>query len=229
VRRAVVAAILAAFATAGRAAESPRWGSFEIGAGTYTPDIDSEFSMKPGPFERAFGTSRGWMFRLGGAYSLFHRAGSLDVGLQSGFYQKTGKALDPQTLARTGDETRFRMIPVSLTATYRFDLLADRYKIPLAPYGRAALERFNWWVTDGNGNRVASGATNGWSVTGGLAVLLDIIDRQAARELDNDTGINHTYLFFEVTKRTVDDFGSGSSFDLSDKNVGYNGGLLVVF
>jgi hypothetical protein len=66
-------------------------------------------------------------------------------------------------------------------------------------------------------------------VTGGLALLLDIIDRQTAREFDNQTGVNHTYLFFEVTKRTVDDFGSSSSWSLSDKSVGYNGGLLFVF
>jgi hypothetical protein len=227
VRRAIVALALVAAATAARA-ESPRWGSFELGAGTYTPDLDSEFDGSRIPFERAFGTGRGWMFRGGVAKELLQRAGALELGLQSGYHQRTGKGLRLDG-TRSGDETTLRMIPVSLVLTYRFELLADRYGIPFAPYARAGIERFHWWIDDADGDRAETGATNGWSVTGGLAFLLDIIDRQLARELDNDNGVNHTYLFFEVTKRTVDDFGSNRSWILSDESVGYNGGLLFVF
>jgi hypothetical protein len=226
VRRALVAAVLAAFAAAARA-ESPRWGSFELSAGRYRPNIDAE-AAEPGPFERAFGGSSGWMFRAGAAKTVFRKAGSLDVGLQGGYFQVTGTGQEPNGTP-SGDETSFRMIPAALTLTYRLDWLAERYPIPLAPYGRVALERFHWWITDGNQDRVESGATNGWSVTGGLALLLDFFDRGLARELDRDSGVNHTYLFFEVTKRTVDDFGAADSWDLSDEDVGYSGGLLFVF
>jgi hypothetical protein len=226
VNRALAVAVLVALAPVARG-ESPRWGSFELAAGSYRPALDDEFDGET-PYGDAFGSGRGWMFRAGAAKSLFHRAGSLEVGLTSGYFQETGNGQDANGNP-TGDETSLRIIPASLTLTYRLDFLAERYRVPLAPYGRVALERFHWWVNDGNGDRQESGATNGWSVTGGLALLLDIIDPSLAREADRDAGINHTYLFFEVTKRTVDDFGSSSSWIMSDDGVGYAGGLLFVF
>ena len=90
------------------------------------------------------------------------------------------------------------MIPTSLTLTYRLDIFADRYGIPLAPYGRVALRALQ--LVDQRrrtGRPAQTGATNGWSVAGGLALMLDFFDPGLARELDQDTGINHTYLFFE--------------------------------
>jgi hypothetical protein len=125
-------------------------------------------------------------------------------------------------------ETKFRVIPSSLALTYRFDWPVERYRIPLAPYVRATLERYNWWVSDVDGE-TESGATNGWSATAGLAFLLDILDPGSARDLDRDAGVNHTYLFFEATKSSVDDFGSSSSLDLSDEDFAFGGGLLFVF
>jgi hypothetical protein len=227
VKKVLAATLLAALAATARA-ESPRRGSFDLSVGWYRPDVDSEFAAGPGPFETAFGRSRVWMFRAGAAKALFTGVGSLEVGLQTGYLQKNGKG---QLLGggASGDETKFRIIPASLTLTYRFDLLADRYGIPLAPYGRAALERYHWWITDGEGSTTESGATNGWSIAGGLALLLDFFDRQLARELDLDTGVNHTYLFVEARKAVVDDFGSASSWDLSSDGVSYSGGLLFVF
>jgi hypothetical protein len=227
VKRAVVAAILVAVAADARA-ESRRWGSFEIGAGTYEPDIDSEFPGGPQPFEDAFGSGRGWMFRTGAALALFRYAGTVEAGLQSGYLQKTGKGRTVEG-TRAGDDTRLRLIPVSLTLTYRFEWLNERLRIPFAPYGRVGLERFHWWVEDGDGDTSESGATNGWSATAGLALLLDFIDTQVARELDNDTGVNDTYLFFELTRRSVHDFGSDSSWNMSDENFGMNFGLMFVF
>jgi hypothetical protein len=228
VKRALVAALLVTLAAEARAAESRRWGSFEIGAGTYEPDLDAEFGGVESPFQDVFGSGRGWMFRTGAALALFRFAGTVEAGLQSGFLQKTGKA---QTLEQTdsGDDTRLRLIPVSLTLTYRFEWLNDRYRIPFAPYGRVGLERFHWWVEDGNGDTSESGATNGWSATAGLALLLDFIDPQIAREFDNDAGVNDTYLFFEVTRRSVHDFGSSSSWNMSDEDFGMNFGLMFVF
>jgi hypothetical protein len=254
VRHALVAAAAAALALApSRAAaartESPRQGSFEIGAGTYYPDIDSGCGTalnaaagtaptcpfpKPGPYEQVFGTKRGWMFRLGVSRALFTTRGALEIGFRTGYFHDSGKALqknnDTGTISdvQSGDSTTFNVIPTSLTLSYRFDLLADRYDIPLAPYARVALERYNWWTTTVNASST-TGATNGWSWTAGLALQLDFFDPQLAREMDIDTGINHTYLFFDVTKSNVDDFGSSKSLDLSDKSYSLAGGLMFVF
>jgi hypothetical protein len=226
----LAAALLVAVATTAAGAESPRWGSFDLAGGQYRPNIDSEFVQKPGPYERAFGTGRSWMIRGGVSKSIFPRnpAGTLEVGLQAGYIWMSGKGEFPSG-GRSGDTTKLRIFPTSLVLTYRLDFLPDRYRIPFAPYARLGLERFNWWVTDGNGHTTEKGATNGWSATGGVAFLLDIIDPDLAREMDNDTGINHTYIFGEITKRTVEDFGSSKSWRLSDEDFGYSFGLMFVF
>lgn len=215
-------------------AESARLGSFELGAGPYRPDIDSDLAGAQ-PYRDVFGTGRGWMFRVGVSRALITYPGALELGFRSGFFRDSGHALqiDPATGLPTGeksaDTTTFNVVPTSLTLTYRFDLLADRYGIPLAPYGRVALERYNWWVTGGTGSTSKTGATNGYSFTGGIAFLLDFVDAGLARELDADTGINHSYLFFDVTKSKVDDFGSKKSWDLSDEKLSLGFGMLFVF
>jgi hypothetical protein len=93
-----------------------------------------------------------------------------------------------------------------------------------------ALERYNWWVTSGSGGTSKYGATNGWSAGLGLALQLDFFDPYLARELDRDTGINHTYIFAEARKTKVNDFGSSTSWDLSDTGkLNWSFGMLFVF
>jgi hypothetical protein len=73
------------------------------------------------------------------------------------------------------------------------------------------------------------GATYGWSVAGGVGLLLDFIDPSLSRELDDDTGINATWLYVEVEKSVVNDFGSRRSWSLSDETLTLSGGLRMVF
>lgn len=225
----ILAALALTLAATAARAQSPRWGTFELGFGSYRPNIDSEFNTSPGPYQQVFGSGRGLMFTVGASKTLYAGFGSLELGLQTGFFQDTGRGQLLDGGGPSGDETKLRIIPATLGLAYRFDWLVERYGIPFAPYGRAALERYHWWVTDGSGSSGEDGATNGWSVTGGLALLLDFFDRQLARELDRDSGVNHTYLFFEVKKSWIDDFGSASSWDLSDENLTLTGGLLFAF
>jgi hypothetical protein len=105
----------------------------------------------------------------------------------------------------------------------------ERFRIPVELYGRAALQRYHWVVTDGSGDVTMQGATNGWSVAGGVGFLLDFIDPTLGRELDEDAGVNGTWLFVEVGKDWVDDFGSGTSWILSNDGVSLSGGLRFVF
>jgi hypothetical protein len=213
----------------------PKAGSFEIRFGTYRPNIDSEFAGTTSrPYSTIFGTDRGWMFRAGGGKSLFTAFGTLEAGITAGYFEAVGKGLLPNadgtvSTNQSGDSTSFKVIPTSLGLTYRFDWLPEHTWVPLAPYGRVSLERYYWWVTNGAGHTVKDGATNGWSATGGAALMLDFFDPGLARELERETGIHHTYLFFDVTKSWVKDFGSSKSWDLSDQKLSLNGGLWLVF
>jgi hypothetical protein len=101
--------------------------------------------------------------------------------------------------------------------------------VPFVPYGRLALQRYNWWITGPTGATTKSGATNGLSYGAGLGLVLDLLDPMLAREFDADAGVNTTMLIVDFTKSKVDDFGSKSSFDLSDSQTTVTFGLLFVF
>jgi hypothetical protein len=226
-----VALVLAAPARGQEGEGSRKWGSFELGAGTYRPNIDSGFTA-PGPYRTVFGGGRSAMFRLGLSKALWTRMGTLEVGFRTGFFSKSGHgvfASGANAGQSSADRTSLNIIPTSVTLTYRTDFLPEQYGIPLAPYARVAAERYNWWVTKGSGSWAKSGATNGYSGTLGIALSLNFLDRGLARELDSDIGINQTYLFFDVTKSKVDDFGSKKSWDLSDARLSLSGGLMFAF
>lgn len=233
IRRLVVAALAAALPFAASAQyASGRWGSVEVGAERYRPDIDSDLPA-PGAYHLVFQGGDRWMFRLGISKTLYTGMGSVEAGVRTGYFQDSAEALisdgaTPPVYTRALVETKLHVIPSSLTLTYRFDWPVERHRIPLAPYVRLALERYNWWISDGEGE-VESGATNGWSATAGIAFLLDILDPGSARAMDRDAGVNHTYLFLEATKSRIDDFGSSTSWDLSDEDFSFGGGLLFVF
>jgi len=232
VNRLAVAALLA-LAASPALAESGRWGAIDIGAESYRPNVDAEFGSAPAgtvpPYEQMFGSGRGWMLRVGFARALYTGFGSLELGIRTGYFQDSGKGVLAGTTVPSGDKTTFKVVPTSLALTYRVDDFAERWNVPLAPYGRVTLERYNWWVNDGGGSTAERGATNGWSVTGGLGFLLDFLDPMLAREFDHDAGVNHTYLYFEATHSSIDDFGSSTSWDLSDESVSLGMGLMFVF
>jgi hypothetical protein len=214
-------------------AGSPRWGAFEFSLGAYKPNVDAEFGGGAHPWSTVFG-GRGLIFRADVSKSVYTGFGSLDVGIGAGYFQKSGKGRLENGTA-SADETTFKMVPLRVSLTYRFDLLAQRYGIPLSPYGRASLDRYQWWVNNGAGatasfnGKDGSGATMGYSFSGGVAFLLDFLDPSLAREMDRDVGINDTYLFVDFTKSFVSDFHSAKSWDLSDEKVSISGGILFVF
>jgi len=225
-------------------AESPRWGSFHFKLGSYRPNIDSEFKGQGGcaggadctPYQDLFGAGGAMVYQVEFARSLLTGYGSLDLGVGVGWSSKTAKGFVQGTTTRSGDSTSFRILPLTLSLSYRLDTFARRF--PLVPFARVALERYQWWATGGGGSTSAglpgqgsgSGATNGWSGALGLAFLLDFLDPTLAREMDRDIGINETYLFLQAGKAEVNDFGSKKSWDLSpDKSVTWSGGLLFAF
>ncbi len=207
-----------------------KWGSVELGGGPYIPDVDDEFGVERGPYRRIFGGAPAPMFRLHVGKTIFQSRtlGALEVGFKTGFWSKGGRALDPAGRP-TGDRARFTIVPSSLTLTYRADFVYEQFRVPLVPYGRLTAERYNWW-TSKEDKWTERGATNGWSGTVGVGLVIDWMDPDAARDLENETGIAHTILYFDVTKSKVDDFGSDESWDLSEKNsLFWSTGLMVVF
>ncbi len=213
---------------------SPRWGSFDFGVMRYKPNIDAGLSQPVWDTTFPGGKGYGWMLQAALWKSIFTRPtwGTFEVGFRSGYFQKSGHALAKDANGNwvpTTADTSFNIVPTSAGLQYRADQLVERFRIPFAFYGRVMFERYNWWVTGPTGSWSVKGATNGWSATLGAAFLLDVVDPTLAREFDRDSGVNHTYLFFEATDVKVDDFGSKKSGDLSSKGVGLSAGLTLVF
>lgn len=235
--RAFIAAALTLMASAAPALAEERQagaGSFEFQMGQYRPLIDSEFIPPLGnplwvpPWQKSFGTSRRWLFKLHGGKALFSGYGTLELGGGVGYMQANGHGyfLDGTV---SQEPTTFTLVPLALDLTYRLDFTWEKFGVPLVPYGRVSLLRDQWWVTGSGGKSSMSGATNGWGWGGGVGLVLDFIDPTLTRELDRDTGIKHTMLTFEVQKATVNDFGSGKSWDLSNDGLMMTFGFLFAF
>ena len=192
---------------------SPREFAIEARFGLYRPNVDSAFGgtdTKPQAF--IFGNKRRPMWQLEFDWEFLQEFGTLAVGGVIGYYKENAQAcklVDLQQTGkcvRSGDNTSLRLIPLAVLLVYRLDEAAQRWKIPLVPYAKIGLNYTLWTVNDGGGNIPAysgpggghgQGGTMGWQAAVGVSLLLDILDPSAARGFDADTGVNHTYAFFE--------------------------------
>ena len=147
-------------------------------------------------------------------WQFFQKFGSLAVGATVGYYSVSAKAFVADAsgayvkdangaYVRSGDSTSLRLIPIAALLVYRWDVASDLWQIPLVPYAKLGLNYTFWDITDGNGGVPhaaggrGSGGTLGWQACAGISLMLDMLDPGATRSLDMETGINHTYLFFE--------------------------------
>lgn len=201
---------------------SPITSTVELKLGRYVPAIDDEFDGA-GPFTEVF--ERPGM-SLEGEYSRqFYRGiGSAAVGFNLGYMAASAGALTEDG-ERAADRTRFTMVPLRLGVVYRFDLLQERFNVPLVPTAKAGLDYYLWWVGDGDGTaRVVEdgevlrgrGGTSGVHAAFGLNLWLNWFAPGMARTFDVNAGVNNSYLFAELLLARVNDFGSSSSWDLSD-------------
>jgi hypothetical protein len=194
---------------------TPKEWAIELRFGAYRPDVDSEVSGSgQTPYKTMFGGKRHLMSQLELDWQFFQNFGSLAVGATVGYYSVSAKAFVANAsgvcvtdsngaCVRSGDSTSLRLIPIAALLVYRWDVAADLWQIPLVPYAKLGFNYTFWDITDGNGGVPhagggrGSGGTLGWQTCAGISLMLDMLDPGATRSLDMETGINHTYLFFE--------------------------------
>jgi hypothetical protein len=198
---------------------SPREYAIEARFGLYTPNVDSEFSKKT-PQADVFGSKRRPMWQLEFDWEFLQEFGTLALGGVIGYYKENALApCAPAALqsaptqcdssGRSSDNTSLRLIPLAVLLVYRLDEAAMRWKIPLVPYAKIGLNYTIWTINDGNGSvpyapndkgqgGKGQGGTMGWQAAVGLSLQLDFLDPGAARGFDADSGVNHTYAFFEL-------------------------------
>ena len=183
---------------------SPRHFAFQLTFGPYRPDVDGEFTNRH-PFQDYFGSDRHLLSQMELEYQVFQKMGSAAIGVGVGFFQVSGAApkADHSGIL-SADSSTLTLVPVSLSAVYRFDYYLQENNFPLVPYGKLGLDWTYWQITDGNGDIAndhaggrGRGGTLGWHAALGLSLVLDMFDPEAARAFDSEMGVNHTALTFE--------------------------------
>jgi len=169
--------------------ESPQWFAFELKLGPYQPNYRA--------FKETFGDDRGWLLATELDITAYHipYVGELAAGLGWGWVNYDAKA-GALPSGQSGEDTELTFYPMSLLAVLRVDALARHTVVPLTFAGKLGGDFVRWKAKTG-GNNDADGLNKGlrWAVQ--AAFELDIIDEKSARRLDEDFGINHTYLLFE--------------------------------
>jgi hypothetical protein len=193
--------------------ESPQWFAFEMKIGPYLPG-DGEERVR-----QIFRGDRGWMLNLEVDVTLYQipYAGQLNLAGGWGWGNYDGKALDADG-ALTGENTELTLYPLSVLGVLRIDALARYTVVPLTFAGKLGYEWVRWKAETAGDNR-GDGFNRGLRWGAQAALELDFLDMSSTRRLDDDYGINHTYLLFEwydsETKGTGDNtfqFGLGLQF-----------------
>lgn len=208
-----------------------------IRIGPYVPDVDARFTTSPGPYEQMFGNGYHILTALDVDRVLWSGFGQLGIGASLGYWQKTARAFTADSMptdpsrARTSDENKFRLVPMALTATYRFTWLDDEYGIPVVPYARGGLAYYLWWINtaDGSlaeacvGGGMAAGCSSTKALGGslglqgsiGLAIRAERIDASTAMSM-RQSGFQHAGIYGELSLAKVDGFGSDKKLSVGD-------------
>lgn len=193
--------------------DSPQWYALELKIGPYSPGTENP------AFKDTFGSDRGWLFALELDFTLWHipYVGTINLGTGVGWSHYTAKAFNAAG-GRAGEKTELTLYPMSLLGVLRIDALARHTSVPLTFAGKLGYD-FVRWKAETGGKTDASGLNKGLRWGGQVAFELDFFEMDAARALDQEYGINHTFLLLEYfeskTKGTGDrtfSFGLGAEF-----------------
>ncbi|MBN1652182.1 MAG: hypothetical protein JXA30_00220 [Deltaproteobacteria bacterium] len=173
--------------------DSPERFALELKIGPYVPEVGSD------RFEEIYRDDSGLMlaFQLDVVAFRLKDILYLNAAGGIGYADYTGPARDVDTDKTTGEEANFDMIPLSLLGVLRCDALARLLEIPFIFTGKLGYIWFIWDDEKGNAD-IADGISHGLLWAAQIALDLDFFDRGAARMLDDEWGINHSFIFFEV-------------------------------
>lgn len=194
---------VALFAAPGfaHADESPERVSVDLRVGPYSPNGNRT------TFDQFFGDDRGPLLELDAFFHIYRipYVGPLGITGAGGWARYSGTACsDPACTDRAGESVRFDLFPVALMATLRFDAPWHEWHVPIFVQGSIGAEWVRFRSSKG-GERDGYGSAFGLRWQAQVGLYLDAFERRAARSLDVEHGINHTYIFFELRGSTAND------------------------
>jgi len=179
--------------------ESPERFDWQLHIGPYSPYVGSS------AFSDIFGGDGGPMvaMELDTHIVRIPYVGPIGIGVRGGWARYTARSCTvdaagaPDCENRSDEREKLSLLPITIMAILKVDVLARELGIPLVITGKLGLDSFFWRSRRG-GSAQGSGRSLGlrWGVM--FALELDFIEPRAARRLDEDWGINHSYLFVEL-------------------------------
>lgn len=188
--------------------ESPEWGVWELVAvGPYQPTGIAEADP---PLE-SLADDNGPLLSTEIDVFLFRipYVGPLGLGVRAGWAKYEGPTLDESTGEETSSEkAKVVIFPITPLASLRVDVLARELNFPVVFTGKIGMQLIPW--TSKKGGQLEEGGSNvelglRWGVQ--VALELDFLEPRAARRLDEEWGINHSFIFGELFGSTADVFG----------------------
>ena len=178
---------------AARSYESPERFILELRGGPYSPEVARQAGGKF--FNGDLGPNIG--FQLDSVVWREPQMFYATAGVSLGYIGLSGKALPIDPTFPVDEETTLTLLPLVVNVGVRFDMLARRFHIPVIFAARVGWTWTHWDTNTGLINNAA-----GWSIgpmfSGQVALDLDAIEPGGARNLDEEWGINHTFLFIEM-------------------------------
>ena len=170
---------------------SPEHFGLELRIGIYTPVNLGDTFTSPD----YFGGDVGPMMSFELHYFPFRLPllGMVGVGVGLGWSQWDTNAPG----GTQGDRNVFEIITMRPFLVWRFDTLARELNVPLVITPKIGLDVAHWLTSTGG---ITEG--DGWALgprfAGKLSLELDFLEPRAARQLDEEWGINHSEVFFEL-------------------------------
>lgn len=139
--------------------------------------------------------------------------GVLEVSLDGGlaFGRAYGKVVTKPILTYTEEEIRelpresrknltFLLFPISANLKYRLEFLEEQL---VSPFGLLGIDVWFFRESHRVEGEFAKGRVIGWHFGGGLAILLDRIDREGAGSAKVNWGIENSWIFFEFRRNFI--------------------------
>ena len=127
--------------------------------------------------------------------------GPIGLAISAGWARYQGQACDAATITPTGcmqvsQKATFNLFPVAIMALLRVDVLAERTPVPLVFVGKIGFDSI--FFTEKIAPGKESGRSHGLRWGAQFNLELNSISPKRANALDDDWGINSSYLFFEL-------------------------------
>jgi hypothetical protein len=198
---------------------SPQNFAAEIRISPFKPNVDDDPSLNGAtPYKTVFGDSPRVMFGAEFDWQALRipHLGTLGPGVSAAFVSISDPASFQDGSGPSAETTTLSIFPFVAMAVFRLDEFWREAHVPFVPYAKLGLEYALWRASNTLGTSNYNGVTGtghslGTHLAIGLAFNLDIFDSYAAQNIDDQLGINSTYIFAEVQRDDTNGLGIQSN------------------